>query len=116
MTGSSREQVRETLRRYLAQHPDATLKQIANLLGVSRQRAHIRKQAILQPITDHELDILHYVQRGYTNMEIAEAVKRSHRTIKSQLNLIFAKLNTDNRNHAVALAIEQGLISLDKSN
>lgn len=114
MANSISKQTRESLERCINQHRHATLRQIADFLGVSRQRAHIRKQSIMQPMTDHEVEILGYIQKGYNNRQIAEAVKQSDRTVKNQLNLIFAKLNAKNRNHAVALAIEKRLISLDK--
>lgn len=117
--GRSRKQRKEIIERYLAKHPDATLKEIGNFLGVSMQRAHIllklvglrtRRQGIIQRVTDREKEILRLIARGKTNKEIAEVFGVSHHTIKNQATIIQAKLNADNKANAVTLAIEQGYI------
>lgn len=65
------------------------------------------------PLTDRELVILRYVAMGNTNKEIGEALNLDEQTIKNQASVILAKLNANNRAHAVALAMQRGLISLD---
>jgi DNA-binding CsgD family transcriptional regulator len=121
-----RKQAREVIEGYLAQHPNATVKEIANLLGVSKQRAYIllklvgmttqkqRKDHKPQRLTERETKILRCVAGGMTNRQIAEAFGVTERTIKNEFTLILAKLNANNRAHAVALAIQEGLIPLNK--
>ena len=51
---------------------------------------------------------------GNTNKEIGKTLNLAERTIKNQVTLILAKLNANNRAHAVALAMQQGLVSPDE--
>jgi len=50
-----------------------------------------------------------------TSSEIGKALGVSERIIKNQVTVILAKLNASNRAHAVALAMQQGLISPDEA-
>jgi DNA-binding NarL/FixJ family response regulator len=50
---------------------------------------------------------------GNTNKEIGKTLNLDERTIKNQVTLILAKLNASNRAHAVALAMQQGLVSME---
>ena len=111
---------------YLCQHPDATIKEIADHLGVSKQRVHILLRLLgittqkygkdYRPeiLTEREMKILRYVAGGMTNKQIADSFGVTESTIKSQVTVILAKLSANNRAHAVALAMQQGLISLDE--
>lgn len=135
----SRKQQGEVIQAYVKQNPNASLEQLGNFLGVSRQRAQIvlkllgtttqrqqaRKDANAlhsrgggkgdyspQTLTGAETKVLHHMARGDGNMEIARALNVSPRTIRNHITSILAKLNADNRTHAVVLAIRQGVISL----
>jgi len=68
------------------------------------------------PLTDCELVILRYVAMGNTNKEIGKTLNLDEQTIKNEVSVILAKLNANNRAHAVALAMQQGLISLHEAN
>ena len=114
-----REQRKELIQTYLSQHPDATLEQIGNLFGVSKQRAHIllkvlgipaRKRRSRQFPTERHTEILRYIASGNTNKQIAVTLGVSHWTIKGQVSIILAKLKASNRAQAVTLAKQQGLI------
>jgi DNA-binding NarL/FixJ family response regulator len=119
MAELSREQRRELIQTYLSQHPDATLEQIGNLLGVSKQRAHIflkalgiptRRQRWRQFSTERQTEILRHIASGNTNKQIAATLGVSEWTIDSQIRVIRAKLKASNRTQAVTLAKQQGLI------
>ena len=115
MARFSRKQAKEMIEAYLAQHPNATSSEIGKALGVSKQRAHQLLTLVRgadTPLTDRELVILRYVSMGNTNKEIGEALNLDEQTIKNQVSVILAKLNASNRAHAVALAMQQELISL----
>jgi DNA-binding CsgD family transcriptional regulator len=114
-----REQRRVLIETYLSQHPDATLKQIGDFLGVSKQRAHIllkrvglatRQQGWRHFPTERQTEILRYVASGYTNKQIAAIFGVSEWSIKSQVTSILGKLNAKDRAQAVMLARQQGLI------
>jgi len=83
MTKLGRMQAREKIEEYLSQHPHATIKEIADLLGVSKQRAHILLRLLgmttqnkgkdyrLETLTDRETQILRYIASGNSNKQIA---------------------------------------------
>ena len=109
----------ELIQTYLSEHPDATLKQIGNFLGVSKQRAHVllkvlgipaRQQRTRQFPTERQTEILRYIASGNTNKQIAAMFGVSHWTIQRQVSIILAKLKANNRAQAVTLAKQQGLI------
>jgi len=119
MAELSREQRKELIQTYLSQHPDATLEQIGNFLGVSRQRAHIllklvglttRKQSSTQALTEREMEILRCIASGNTNKQIAATFGVSEWSIRRRVSIILAKLKANNRAQAVTLAKQQGLI------
>ena len=117
MAKLSRKQAKEIIETYLAQHPNATSSEIGKALGVSKQRAHQLLKLVKgadTPLTDRELVILRYVAIGNTNKEIGKTLNLDEQTIKNEVTVILAKLNANNRAHAVALAMQQGLISLDE--
>ncbi len=117
MAKLSRKQAKEIIETYLAQHPNATSSEIGKALRVSKQRAHQLLKLVKgadTPLTDHELVILRYVAMGNTNKEIGKTLNLDEQTIKNEVTVILAKLNANNRAHAVALAMQQGLISLDE--
>ncbi len=117
MAKLSRKQAKEMIETYLAEHPNATSSEIGKALGVSKQRAHQLLKLVKgadTPLIDRELVILRYVAMGNTNKEIGKTLNLDEQTIKNEVTVILAKLNANNRAHAVALAMQQGLISLDE--
>lgn len=65
-------------------------------------------------ITERELFILQAVARGCTSKEIAFDMGISERTVKAHLTNIYSKLKVNSRSEAVAVAIEQGIIHMEK--
>jgi two-component system, NarL family, response regulator YdfI len=65
-------------------------------------------------ITERELFVLQAVARGCTSKEIASDMGISERTVKAHLTSIYSKLKVDSRSQAVAVAIEQGIIHVEK--
>jgi LuxR family maltose regulon positive regulatory protein len=61
----------------------------------------------LEPLTDHELHILHLVEAGYPNKQIAQELNISQNTVKYHLKNIYGKLGVVNRTQA-ARAIRNG--------
>ena len=112
------------IQEYLIGHPNASLRELGTLLGISKQRVHVllRKMDLKteridswRKLTHHQLDILRYVAKGYTDRQIAEVMGGSAQTVRNQLQVIYAKLNIHNRKSAVRLAMEQGLILPNES-
>jgi PAS domain S-box-containing protein len=65
------------------------------------------------PISGREREVLELVAEGKTSAEIAAALHLSPETVRTHLGNARTKLGARNRPHAVALALEQGLIGLE---
>ena len=85
---------------------DATLAQklIARLAGKE-------DKALVDPLTDRELQVLTLTGKGFTNKAIGVKLGISNRTVQNHLATIFQKLNAENRTEAVMRAVSLGLIS-----
>jgi DNA-binding NarL/FixJ family response regulator len=85
---------------------DATLAQklIAKLSGKS-------ETAMIESLTDRELEILTLTAKGFTNKAIGVQLSISDRTVQNHLANVFQKLNAESRTEAVMRAVSLGLIS-----
>jgi len=63
-------------------------------------------------LTSRETEVLRLLARGLQNKEISAELGISVRTVKFHVTNILAKLNAGNRTEALAIAAQQGLISL----
>jgi len=63
-------------------------------------------------LTDREIEVLRLLARGLQNKEISAELGISVRTAKFHVTNILAKLHAGNRTEALAIAAQQGLISL----
>ena len=68
------------------------------------------KQSLIEPLSQREQEILHYIAAGLQNREIAELVYITVGTVKSHVNAIYRKLDVRNRVEAVARAKELDLL------
>jgi LuxR family maltose regulon positive regulatory protein len=66
--------------------------------------------ALVEPLSERELELLRLIAEGLTNQEIAEALTVSLNTVKTHVRSIFGKLDVRNRTEATARAHELGLI------
>ena len=66
--------------------------------------------ALLDQLTDRELDVLRLLAQGMSNLEIAAALNISATTVRSHVSNILMKLNVSNRTQAVLVAQEQRLV------
>jgi DNA-binding NarL/FixJ family response regulator len=60
-------------------------------------------------LSDREVQILKLVAQGYTNLEIAQEMALSEKTIRNRLSDIFQKLHLNNRTQAALYALREGL-------
>ena len=60
---------------------------------------HLQREAeqLLAELTERELEVAHLVAEGLSNQQIAEQTFMSLATVKTHLNRINIKLDTDNR-------------------
>jgi DNA-binding NarL/FixJ family response regulator len=62
----------------------------------------------------HQHQVLLEVADGLSNKEIGRSLHISEATVKTHLLHIFAKLGVDDRSAAVTVALERGIIRLDR--
>jgi NarL family two-component system response regulator LiaR len=65
------------------------------------------------PLTERELEILKLVAQGLPNLEIAERLVISERTVRTHVSNILNKLHLANRTQAALYALREGLTHLD---
>ena len=63
-------------------------------------------------LTDREVEILYQIARGLDNQGIADELCLQLQTVKNHSSHVLAKLQADNRTHAVLLGVQRGLIEL----
>lgn len=78
-----------------------------SLLEEKKDAAQADQETIL---SKREIEVLQLVAAGTTNKEVAEALFISENTVKGHLSRILEKMNARNRQQAVALAMEKGII------
>jgi DNA-binding NarL/FixJ family response regulator len=64
----------------------------------------------VDPLTDRELEVLRLVASGANNVEIAEALYLSERTVKGHISAIFLKLRVRDRPAAIVRAYDAGIV------
>lgn len=70
-------------------------------------------QAMIEPLTDRELEILALAGKGLTNKAIGVMLHISDRTVQNHLAHIFQKLQAASRTEAVMRAVSLGLLPSD---
>lgn len=68
---------------------------------------------IKRHLTQTDIKVLKYVCNGNSYRQIAESLNVTEQTIKSRMTEIMLKLNANDRGHAVAIALRNGLISFE---
>ena len=67
-------------------------------------------QALIEPLSQRELEVLHLIALGRTNQEIAQQLIVSRGTVKAHTASIYRKLDVANRTEAVARARQLGIL------
>ena len=70
-----------------------------------------REQALVEPLSPRELEVLHHIALGRTNKEIAQELIVAPGTIKAHTSSIYRKLDVANRTEAVARARQLDLLA-----
>ncbi len=70
------------------------------------------REALAEPLSDRELEVLNLIAEGQSNKLIAHTLGISEHTIKTHVASIFVKLGAGSRTEAVSQAIRRGLVML----
>jgi len=74
--------------------------------------AEIAEHSCDDALTPRELDVLRLIGGGNANKEIAARLSITEETVKGHVKNLLAKLNANDRTHAVTLALKRGIIEL----
>ena len=85
-----------------------------SVFGGKKESSDRANNSIDAGITERELFVLQAITRGCTSKEIGYDMGISERTVKAHLTNIYSKLKVESRSEAVAVAIEQGIIHIQK--
>jgi DNA-binding NarL/FixJ family response regulator len=81
------------------------------LRQLARQRA-VRKEAVYEPLTPREQEVLQHLVAGLSNPEIASRLVIGRGTVKGYVENIIRKLGVADRTQAVVRAIQLGLVEV----
>jgi LuxR family maltose regulon positive regulatory protein len=75
-----------------------------------RKEEHTKTQALPEPLSEREMQVMQLLARGSSNQEIAQELVIVIDTVKRHVSHIFSKLGVQNRVQAVKQARELGLL------
>jgi DNA-binding NarL/FixJ family response regulator len=85
------------------------------LLGqIAQQTVPPPNQAILDTLSERELDVLRLLARGLSNSEIAGRLYLSQGTVRNYVSSVLSKLQVADRTQAAVLALRHGLVDLSE--
>ncbi|HEY1755544.1 MAG TPA: response regulator transcription factor [Bryobacteraceae bacterium] len=74
--------------------------------------AEIAEHATDDTLTPREIDVLRLIAGGNANKEIAAQLSLTEETVKGHVKNILAKLEANDRTHAVTIGLKRGIIEL----
>jgi DNA-binding NarL/FixJ family response regulator len=89
--------------------PAATRRLVASAAG--RQERREDRQALVDDLTEREVEVLTCLGEGLSNAQIARRLHLTEATVKGYVSTTLVKLRCDNRTQAGVLAYEVGLVS-----
>ena len=70
--------------------------------------------AVVNALTERELDVLRLLARGLSNADIAKRLFLSEGTVRNYVSAVLAKLDVTDRTQAAVLALRYGLVDLSE--
>lgn len=97
--------------------PGVARKVLGEFQRLSARPAHLPVERsvgdlVLEPLTPREEEVLCLLVEGLSNKEIASQLHLSEGTVKNYVSAIIAKLQANDRTHAVVTALRHGLVDL----
>lgn len=85
---------------------------LVRILQEKKKKNILTETGITLPLSSREEEMLNWLKLGKTNWEISVILNIGERTVKFHVHNIMEKLNAVTRGHAVAKAMELGIIEL----
>lgn len=104
------ESIRATSRGESILDPSVAAKVVAEFSRVSSMVPGTRSEALLEPLSEREIELLRLIASGLSNKEIAEALFITEGTVKNHITHILGKLDVRDRTQAALKAKELGLV------
>lgn len=79
---------------------------------IPRPALDSQDEPIIEPLTPREEEVLHLLVEGLPNKEIGARLHLTEGTVKNYVSAIIAKLQANDRTHAVVTALRRGLVEL----
>ena len=112
---SSGEELIEAIRQVMAGEPVLHPKIMRKVLN--RLRAPVEEQvtqALGEVLSDREMEVLRLAAKGMRNMETADNLTLSVRTVQTHLRSIFNKLGVGSRSEAIVYGLKKGWLTLEE--
>ena len=74
--------------------------------------AEIAEYTGKESLSDREIEVLTLIAKGNANKEVAARLRIGEDTVKRHVTTILAKLEANDRTHAVTIALQRGIIEL----
>jgi DNA-binding NarL/FixJ family response regulator len=65
-----------------------------------------------EDLSEREIEVLRHVAAGEANKQIAAQLSISEETVKAHMRNVMAKLNANDRTHAVTIALKRGIFDI----
>jgi LuxR family transcriptional regulator, maltose regulon positive regulatory protein len=85
-------------------------KRLLMMFSLAEEKKDAFSQPLIEPLSDRELEVLHYLATGMSNQAIADQLFVSLAAVKWHARNIYGKLEVNNRTQAVAKARELRLL------
>ncbi|MBN1934323.1 MAG: response regulator transcription factor [Anaerolineae bacterium] len=89
--------------------PSVAAKVVAQFARLAGQ-VHSSREALIEPLSDREMEVLRLIAHGQSNREIAETLFITQGTVKNHITNILGKLDVRDRTQAAIKARELGLL------
>lgn len=112
---SSGDELIEAIRQVMAGepvlHPKIMKKVLNRMRSTSEETA---PQVSGEVLSDREMEVLRLAASGMSNMEIADKLTLSVRTVQTHLRSIFNKLGVGSRSEAIVYGLKKGWLALEE--
>jgi len=80
---------------------------------VMQQPTPTAEKAVLESLSEREIEVLRLLARGLSNAEIARRLYLSEGTVRNYVSSVLTKLGVADRTQAAILALRTGLVAID---